>query len=724
MGIWLFSSHNNTLRNNVCPSGTYGSGIRLEDSNNNSLISNHCLEGAVSGSGSTGIYLLGSGNILRGNRCFGMSTGIRLEGSHNVLKYNICSENYCGMTLTGSGNVLANNTVTSNINEGIELRNSKRITLGYNICQFNEYGISLFNVSESELSHNTITGNEKGIWIDSPGGAYPTTNLSAHDNNIFGNTEYGVDAAENDDYPINATNNWWGEDSGPYHQANNTAGTGDNITDFVEFDPWLQERINRAPAAHIDSVSPGLALEGTLVRLSASGIDDTGIDRYIWSSSIDGVIYAGPLAGITLSNLSAGHHTLTLRVQDEDGVPSDEVTTTITVHSRPLATTITISPELALDTATIAFTGEGQDDGAIVRYVWTSSIDGEFHNGSSPSFTSTSLSPGAHTIHLRVQDDHGAWSEEITASLLLHTKPRAYIDSMVPSTPIEGEAVRFLGSGMDDGSITRYLWTSSLDGELYDGGESELVHPGLSQGEHVITLKVQDDHEVWSEEVSATLTVTGIPEAVIRSIRSDPVTEGDEVEFSGKGVATGSITGYAWRSSLDGEFYNGTRKIITHSGLSPGTHTIYLKVRDNNGIWSEEVEDSLEVKEADREESSSLTGLVVWGVVVTVLVAVVVLLFMYRPGGGYDEEDDPGDDPWEEENQQEEGPPGSEDQETLSWAHETPPPPSQEPDQESSHDEELIAPLVDEEGDEVDDDDEIIPPVVEDDEIIIPLVDE
>ncbi len=594
-GIRLVSSHNNTLQGNVCPSGSYGFGIRLEDSNNNSLISNHCLEGAASGSGSTGIYLLGSGNILRGNRCTGMSIGIMLEGSHNVLEYNICLDNSRGMILSGSGNVLTNNTVTSNVNEGIHLWSSRHVELSHNIVQSNGNGVSLANVSQCQLSFNTITGNGKGIWIQGPFSYSPASNLSAHNNNIFGNTEYGIDAVGDEGYSINATGNWWGDGSGPYHEANNTGGSGDEVTDHVKFDSWLQELIKRVPMAYIDSVSPDPSLEGEAVHFLAFGVDDTEIDQYVWTSSINGVIYRGALAGMELDNLSLGSHTLTLRVRDEDGWLSEEVSTTITIHRRPVVTTFIISPEEALDTTTISFTGMGSDDGTIVRYAWRSSLDGEFYNGSAQAFTNASLSPGTHAIHFKIQDNHGVWSEEKTTTLAVYRRPVAHIDSITPSDPQENRSVLLIGSGTGDAGIVRYVWTSSLDDEFYNGSKSELLHPGLSQGVHIITFRVQDGRDIWSLGNSTTLTVAEVPEAVITSMEPGSPLEGDEVEFSGEGVTEGRITRYTWHSSLDGEFYNGTGAVFTYSRLSPGTHIISLRVRDDHDVWSDEVSATLTV---------------------------------------------------------------------------------------------------------------------------------
>ena len=57
------------------------------------------------------------------------------------------------------------------------------------------------------------------------------------------------------------------------------------------------------------------------------------------------------------------------------------------------------------------------------------------------------------------------------------------------------------------------------------------------------------------------------------------------------------ITRYAWRSSIDNEFYNGTESVLYFSDLSIGTHAIYLKVQDDYGVWSNEVSTSLTITE-------------------------------------------------------------------------------------------------------------------------------
>ena len=63
----------------------------------------------------------------------------------------------------------------------------------------------------------------------------------AHYNNIYNNTVYGV--ISDSDYgdnnaTFNARFNWWGNETGPHHSTN-PGGQGDDVSDYVDFEPWL-----------------------------------------------------------------------------------------------------------------------------------------------------------------------------------------------------------------------------------------------------------------------------------------------------------------------------------------------------------------------------------------------------------------------------------------------------------------------------------------------------
>ncbi|MCK4613656.1 MAG: PKD domain-containing protein, partial [Thermoplasmata archaeon] len=193
---------------------------------------------------------------------------------------------------------------------------------------------------------------------------------------------------------------------------------------------------------------------------------------------------------------------------------------------------------------------------------------------------------------------------EASGNITLSGKPRAHIDDISPNPTPDTETVSFKGHGTDDGRIERYLWHSSIDGPLYNGTNDSFSKNNLSNGTHTIYLKVQDNNGVWSEEVSTTLAINGKPRATIESITPNPVLEGKEVTFTGSGTDDGTIERYLWLAGSD-VLSNGTETSFSLSDLSAGTHTIKLKVQDNNGAWSEVVSVGLEVKpDADGDGAS------------------------------------------------------------------------------------------------------------------------
>ena len=85
-------------------------------------------------------------------------------------------------------------------------------------------------------------------------------------------------------------------------------------------------------------------------------------------------------------------------------------------------------------------------------------------------------------------------------------KPAAYIDRISPSSLNWGETVNFSGHGTPaSGSITAYLWRSSIDGNL--GSRANFDTSQLSPGNHIVLFSVQDSSGNWSLETQGTVNV-------------------------------------------------------------------------------------------------------------------------------------------------------------------------------------------------------------------------
>ena len=95
------------------------------------------------------------------------------------------------------------------------------------------------------IQHNNIHNNYYGIEAAANALSY------AHYNNIYNNRKYGVISASDylgNNATFDARYNWWGHETGPYHGTSWTYmgspygphyGLGDNVSDYVLYDPWL-----------------------------------------------------------------------------------------------------------------------------------------------------------------------------------------------------------------------------------------------------------------------------------------------------------------------------------------------------------------------------------------------------------------------------------------------------------------------------------------------------
>jgi hypothetical protein len=127
--------------------------------------------------------------------------------------------------------------------------------------------------TEVTVVNSILTGNSDGIAV----GYDPddTTELTANCNDISGNIEYGISNVGI--VAVDATQNWWGDATGPGGVG---FGTGDAVSDKVDFDPWSFTPDPCEPKTigfwknHGDSVGAVLDDYGGPILLGAYSVDD------------------------------------------------------------------------------------------------------------------------------------------------------------------------------------------------------------------------------------------------------------------------------------------------------------------------------------------------------------------------------------------------------------------------------------------------------------------
>ena len=121
-------------------------------------------------------------------------------------------------------------------------------------------------------------------------GIYQTAgDLAVHqseifDHGLFGLANYSVNTAD-------ATGNWWGDDTGPYHPTLNPAGLGNRVSDKVLFDPWTTQ------AAQID---PVIIIPGILGSAEKDGVWLIDPIFHTYDNLIDTLAVNGYTVGVDL----------------------------------------------------------------------------------------------------------------------------------------------------------------------------------------------------------------------------------------------------------------------------------------------------------------------------------------------------------------------------------------------------------------------------------------
>ncbi len=166
-----------------------------------------------------------------------------------------------------------------------------------------------------------------------------------------------------------------------------------------------------------------------------------------------------------------------------------------------------------------------------------------------------SLSKGIHTFTMRVKDNTGLWSSPVTKYFLVPRLKEAGVG-----------IVRYMYWIDNDISASQSLGAS---GVTIDVGS-------LSKGVHTFTMRVKDNTGLWSSPVTKYFLVPRLKEAGVGIVRymywlDDDIDNGVVVET------------------------NGTNDLVNVEvgGLSEGKHTIYWRVGDSTGKWSQQVNSHL-----------------------------------------------------------------------------------------------------------------------------------
>jgi len=260
--------------------------------------------------------------------------------------------------------------------DGIYLDGSNSNTLTNNIATSNtRHGIYLDNSDGNTLTGNTVTGNNDcGINLDG-------SNNSINFNNIYGNTNYGV---ENTGTSVDAVNNWWGANDGP----STSPGSGDKVSANVVYDPWIVLGVSANPASIVANGSSTSTITSDMT-INSNGQDTSGLGHIPDGTQIifttdkgsigslettKGTINGKATATLT-SSATAETATVTAKAPSRTDAAQDSTTVDFTLAPLDHFTFNTISsPQTAGGSFSITITAKDQSGNTVTSYTGTNTL--------------------------------------------------------------------------------------------------------------------------------------------------------------------------------------------------------------------------------------------------------------------------------------------------------------------------------------------------------------
>ncbi len=260
--------HNNDITGSGLLDGVAQNGIQVGFGATGSVVKNTISDIAYTGEDyeATGILFIDSSGTAKDNTVTNCQAGIVAQaGWYPPVTCDVTIENNTIIdtsNLTGLSYIAGTGAVTWDENAiiNVTIKNNSLTGPGYGegVSIGSEYGEGIVNAT---IEGNDISNWGDGIWLG------PTSNqIRITHNNIINNSEEdsgihitGVDVSKininfnkiegNATYGVynggtgmlNATNNWWGNVSGPYNEATNVGGTANAVSDNVDYRPWCSE---------------------------------------------------------------------------------------------------------------------------------------------------------------------------------------------------------------------------------------------------------------------------------------------------------------------------------------------------------------------------------------------------------------------------------------------------------------------------------------------------
>jgi len=405
----------------------------------------------------------------------------------------------------------------------------------------------------ADIISNTLLNNFNGLWAEYG------VNLTVAYNYIAGNSLFGV----LNDSPVLlvAENNWWGDVSGPYHPTTNPSGLGNEVSDNVDYAPWLLESL---PIAEFDS---NLTLGDRPLLVQFADLSTGTVTDYDWDfGDGDTSTEQDPSHVYT----ETGDYTVRLTVTGPGGSTFRGKNDYIHVTEPAPVAAFSGTPTVGVEPLTVHFTDEST--GMILAYYWDFDNDGT-EDSTQENPQHVYQLPGDYSVKLTLAGpDHSDFEEKIGYIHVDYALPGADFTADHPRTPT-GMDVQF--ADLSSGVITAWSWDLDNDG-TEDSTEQNPVYQYAAPGYYTVALSVTGPGGTNATQKTNFIYVNDGP---IADFSGSPLDDDSPLTVQFQDASLGSVTGYLWHF---GDGQTSTEQNPTHDYFNSGDYTVTLDVSGSN----------------------------------------------------------------------------------------------------------------------------------------------
>jgi parallel beta-helix repeat protein len=621
-GVFYYHSNSNYLANNTISTNT--DGVNLEYASYNTIYNN-----VISNNIDDGIELVYSpNNTIEGNTISGNGDdGVDIDSgcNYNLVVNNTISNNPYGTMITNAvGNVVKGNTFMSNSESNIGLYSGS--TGNYILNNFvsgGDVGIGSLQADGNHFEGNTVQSTLSGFGFDQSSNNTIVHNIIksnnlfgitlrtgsknnyAHYNNITGNFLNGIrvlDSTSN----INATHNWWGHSTGPFHSSQNPGGQGDRVTNNVIFDPWLKKRVEEINP-DINTTDNTTAVEDSYYEVVYNSVDaDVGdvltwrkTDNTTWLKwgSNNRTLYGTP------DNSHVGTFWVAINVTYGYGGTDEHNFTLIVLNIEPVITTIDLNSTNEDEFYIRDYNSTDDGQGNVTWILDTNASWLSINNSGVLKGTPGSLDIGTFWVNVTVDDGNGGSDFHNFTLTVINKNDAPQIETTDLTTIEEDSHYKVTYTAVDADPGDTITWTFGTNASWLNWGPvNHTVYgtPGnIDVGSYWVRINVTDGNGGYDEHFFNLVVINQNDKPYIATSDQTSVDEDSfyEVIYTAVDIDPGDIL--TWTFNTNASWLNWGPSNHTLFGTpkndNVGSFWVRINVTDNQGGYDEHYFD-LEVK--------------------------------------------------------------------------------------------------------------------------------